>query len=146
MVNSTWTAEHIRRLWWRLEPPARVFPPCDVADLAGLPLDRKLKRLYLVSLAQFRPEKDHALQLRAFARARRRAAAGAGHAADAARRPPAPLQGAPLVVSVVCGWRGLSCPFPVNGAAGAAAIPPLPLPPPKTPASLASKARPPEGL
>ncbi|KAK9831961.1 hypothetical protein WJX81_003478 [Elliptochloris bilobata] len=83
MVNSSWTAGHIARLWWRVEPPLRVFPPCDTAALAALPLDRKLKRLYLVSLAQFRPEKDHAMQLRAFSRARRRAAGCAGHVADA---------------------------------------------------------------
>ena len=42
-----------------------------------LPLDRKLKRLYLVSVAQFRPEKNHALQLRAFALARQQAMAAA---------------------------------------------------------------------
>jgi len=108
MVNSSWTAEHIRRLWWRLEPPARVFPPCDVADLAGLPLDRKLKRLYLVSLAQFRPEKDHALQLRAFARARRRAASGSGHAADAARCPPRRSRGPRSSRHLVCSLRVLS--------------------------------------
>jgi hypothetical protein len=109
MVNSSWTAEHIRRLWWRLEPPARVFPPCDVADLAGLPLDRKLKRLYLVSLAQFRPEKDHALQLRAFARARRRAASGSGHAADAARCPPRRSRGSRPSRRLVCCLLGVVC-------------------------------------
>ena len=85
MVNSSWTAGHIARLWWRVEPPVTVFPPCDTAALAGLPLDRKLKRLYLVSLAQFRPEKDHALQLRALAAARRRAASCGGRVADAVR-------------------------------------------------------------
>lgn len=88
MVNSSWTAGHIARLWWRMEPPATVFPPCDSAALAALPLDRKLKRLYLVSLAQFRPEKNHALQLRAFAAARRRAAGCGGHVADAVRPRP----------------------------------------------------------
>ena len=41
--------------------------------LQDLPLDRKLKRLYLVSVAQFRPEKDHALQLHAYAYARQAA-------------------------------------------------------------------------
>ena len=85
MVNSSWTAGHIAQLWWRVEPPATVFPPCDAAALAALPLDRKLKRLYLVSLAQFRPEKDHALQLRALAAARRRAAGCGGHVAGAVR-------------------------------------------------------------
>lgn len=71
MVNSSWTARHIRQLWWKLEEPHRVFPPCLTADLQKLPLDRKLKHLYLVSVAQFRPEKDHPLQLQAYAEARR---------------------------------------------------------------------------
>ena len=48
-----------------------------------LPLDRKLKRLYLVSVAQFRPEKNHALQLRAFALARQQAVAAAPSPAGA---------------------------------------------------------------
>eukprot|EP00891_Asterochloris_glomerata_P007701 jgi/Astpho2/7701/Aster-02580 len=73
MVNSSWTAGHIAQLWWRWQPPTIVYPPCDTKSLQDLPLDRKLKRLYLVSVAQFRPEKDHALQLRAYAYARQAA-------------------------------------------------------------------------
>lgn len=53
-----------------------MYPPCDTTDLQLLPLDRKLKHLYLVSVAQFRPEKNHRLQLEAFALARQRAAGG----------------------------------------------------------------------
>lgn len=41
----------------RAPPALRVYPPCDTAALLALPLDRKLKRLYLVAVAQFRPEK-----------------------------------------------------------------------------------------
>lgn len=52
MVNSTWTREHIASLWWTLLRPYIVYPPCNVAALAALPLDRKLKCLYMVSLAQ----------------------------------------------------------------------------------------------
>ena len=52
MANSRWTMEHVAQLFWARRPPARVWPPCDTADLAALPLQRKLKRLYLVSLAQ----------------------------------------------------------------------------------------------
>ena len=52
MANSSWTAEHVRRLFLSWAPPVRVYPPCDTADLAALPLERKLKRLYIVSLAQ----------------------------------------------------------------------------------------------
>ena len=74
MVNSSWTRAHIERLWWRLDSPRLVHPPCNTGSLSALPLDRKLKSLYLVSLAQFRPEKNHAKQLRAFALARKKAA------------------------------------------------------------------------
>ena len=52
MANSGWTMEHVAQLFWGRRPPARVWPPCDTAELAALPLQRKLKRLYLVSLAQ----------------------------------------------------------------------------------------------
>lgn len=83
MVNSTWTREHIARLWWQASWPALVYPPCNVIKLASLPLDRKLKSLYLVSLAQFRPEKNHAKQLRAFAAARQHADAQWTHSSEA---------------------------------------------------------------
>lgn len=63
MVNSKWTAAHIRALWAR--EPVVVYPPCPTADLRDLPLDGR-DRL-VVSIAQFRPEKNHELQLRAFA-------------------------------------------------------------------------------
>jgi len=78
MANSSWTADHVSQLFWAWRLPAVVHPPCDTAQLAQLPLQRKLKRLYFVSLAQFRPEKDHSLQLRAFARARKIARAYSG--------------------------------------------------------------------
>ena len=88
MVNSRWTYNHIARLW---RSPARirlVYPPCDTHSLQQLPLLRTrtlndvrqgvgaggVKDGYradvIVSVGQFRPEKDHALQLRAFARFR----------------------------------------------------------------------------
>lgn len=70
IVNSTWTAGHIRQLWWHWKAPTVVFPPCNTLALQQLQLDRKLKRLYLISVAQFRPEKNHRLQLEAFALAR----------------------------------------------------------------------------
>lgn len=76
MVNSRWTKAHIDRLWWARGRPAQlVHPPVDTEQLQQLPLDRRLKRLFLVSVQQFRPEKNHALQLEAWALARRNAAA-----------------------------------------------------------------------
>ena len=57
MVNSSWTQGHIRSLWWghgsrSMGRLSLVFPPVDTEDLQRLPLDRKLKQLYLVSVAQ----------------------------------------------------------------------------------------------
>lgn len=59
VANSSWTAEHVRQLFLAWAPPARVYPPCDTADLSALPLERKLKRLYLVSLAQVQTALQH---------------------------------------------------------------------------------------
>ena len=74
MVNSSWTRRHIAGLWPGHRWPDVVYPPCNTEDLQGLPLNRKLKRMVVLSVSQFRPEKQHALQLRAFARARALAA------------------------------------------------------------------------
>jgi len=43
-----------------------VYPPCDTHALSHLPLERRPS--LLLSLAQFRPEKDHAAQIRMMAR------------------------------------------------------------------------------
>lgn len=84
MVNSSWTKAHIdsilfhdnglldiltyipplvflRPLLATLKPAEIVYPPCDTRELAELPLEGR-DRL-IVSLAQFRPEKDHRTQL-----------------------------------------------------------------------------------
>jgi len=68
MVNSTWTFNHIRALWQATDRTHIVYPPCDTSEFLQLPLDGatgKTKHC-IVSVAQFRPEKDHALQLIAF--------------------------------------------------------------------------------
>lgn len=87
MVNSSWTRGHIERLWWRRRRGSThlVYPPCDTEELQRLPLDRRLKHLFLVSVAQFRPEKNHRLQLEALALARSQAAAGSSTQALAVR-------------------------------------------------------------
>ena len=88
MVNSTWTQRHIRTLWLRTKRSAHiVYPPCDTATLQSLPLLSPVplaeqsavgengksgcRRDMILSVGQFRPEKDHELQLRAFALFRR---------------------------------------------------------------------------
>ena len=63
MVNSTWTKDHIVKLWGRNLGTTVVYPPCNTAALASDNADRTRT---VLSVAQFRPEKDHALQLRAF--------------------------------------------------------------------------------
>eukprot|EP00056_Hartaetosiga_gracilis_P004029 m.70666 g.70666 ORF g.70666 m.70666 type:complete len:529 (+) comp11674_c1_seq1:99-1685(+) len=62
MANSSWTARHIRTLWKFSSTPCNiVYPPCDMNALASLPLDGR--KHVIVSVAQFRPEKNHKLQL-----------------------------------------------------------------------------------
>lgn len=86
MVNSSWTEEHINELWLCPLKTHRVYPPCDVEDLKQMSLDSEITNpqkdgqqesskstgdtkknnvIKIVSVGQFRPEKDHPLQLRA---------------------------------------------------------------------------------
>lgn len=71
MVNSTWTRNHIESLWnTRVHV---VFPPCDVESF-NMIYEKRLSRksnkssgsLNAISIAQFRPEKNHQLQIEAF--------------------------------------------------------------------------------
>ena len=75
MCNSSWTRGHISALW--KSPPRRasfaavVWPPCAVKEieskieLSARSIEREDIVLYI---AQFRPEKNHPLVLRAFAK------------------------------------------------------------------------------
>eukprot|EP00587_Corethron_hystrix_P004485 CAMPEP_0113317104 /NCGR_PEP_ID=MMETSP0010_2-20120614/12129_1 /TAXON_ID=216773 ORGANISM="Corethron hystrix, Strain 308" /NCGR_SAMPLE_ID=MMETSP0010_2 /ASSEMBLY_ACC=CAM_ASM_000155 /LENGTH=408 /DNA_ID=CAMNT_0000173985 /DNA_START=156 /DNA_END=1382 /DNA_ORIENTATION=+ /assembly_acc=CAM_ASM_000155 len=66
MVNSNWTKNHIRSLWKFSKGNTIVlYPPCDTDALESIPL--KGRENMILSIGQFRPEKDHALQLKAFA-------------------------------------------------------------------------------
>jgi alpha-1,2-mannosyltransferase len=80
MVNSSWTMGHIQHLWWghSKDRVALVYPPVDTEGLEQMSLDKgkeaggetrvgALQAPYLVSVAQFRPEKNHRMQLEAFA-------------------------------------------------------------------------------
>lgn len=74
MVNSTWTYGHILSLWAKKEQTSIVYPPCDTKAFMELPIkfgnvsevedDNVFNSV--VSVGQFRPEKDHPLQLRSF--------------------------------------------------------------------------------
>uniref|UniRef100_A0A667XF18 GDP-Man:Man(3)GlcNAc(2)-PP-Dol alpha-1,2-mannosyltransferase n=1 Tax=Myripristis murdjan TaxID=586833 RepID=A0A667XF18_9TELE len=73
MVNSTWTLGHILALWRSPSRTGVVYPPCDVRAFLDVPLDEdededgwEEKCHSIVSVGQFRPEKDHRLQIRAF--------------------------------------------------------------------------------
>ncbi|KAG0001309.1 asparagine-linked glycosylation protein [Entomortierella chlamydospora] len=63
MVNSSWTKGHIDSLW-KIKSTV-VYPPCDTEAFKDFPL--KGRERIIVSVAQFRPEKGHALQLDALA-------------------------------------------------------------------------------
>ena len=94
MVNSTWTLGHILALWRSPSRTSIVYPPCDVRAFLDVPLEEEdeddteegweqlgqelgsveeedgggeYKKCHsIVSVGQFRPEKDHQLQIRAF--------------------------------------------------------------------------------
>lgn len=79
MTNSSWTASHIRTLWGPVRTKRRkpyavsvVFPPCAVDDIINtIPLNAESeakREPTVLYIAQFRPEKNHALLLRSFAR------------------------------------------------------------------------------
>ncbi|CAD6565058.1 MAG: asparagine-linked glycosylation protein [Cyphobasidiales sp. Tagirdzhanova-0007] len=70
MVNSSWTQSHINQLLG-LSIGVRtsayfakiVYPPCDTGALSSLPF--ATRENMILSVAQFRPEKEHSTQLRA---------------------------------------------------------------------------------
>ncbi|XP_050719946.1 GDP-Man:Man(3)GlcNAc(2)-PP-Dol alpha-1,2-mannosyltransferase-like [Eriocheir sinensis] len=70
MVNSSWTHGHISKLWGVNRRTHIVYPPCDTEQFKSLEIipDSEKKIKSLVSIGQFRPEKDHALQLKSFQR------------------------------------------------------------------------------
>lgn len=67
MVNSHWTRDHIISMWRLPQRTHLMFPPCDTSAFQSLSLEQK-QRFTVVSVAQFRPEKDHKTQLLVFKR------------------------------------------------------------------------------
>ncbi|XP_055371937.1 GDP-Man:Man(3)GlcNAc(2)-PP-Dol alpha-1,2-mannosyltransferase [Condylostylus longicornis] len=66
MVNSTWTENHIINLFEATFKTHRVYPPCEVNHLKKLQYTgNDNEKIVIMSLGQFRPEKDHPLQLQA---------------------------------------------------------------------------------
>lgn len=58
--NSTWTYNHMRSIWSC--QTKILYPPCDIQKFLSLPLHSK-KHPNIISIGQFRPEKDHELQI-----------------------------------------------------------------------------------
>ncbi|ODM91836.1 GDP-Man:Man(3)GlcNAc(2)-PP-Dol alpha-1,2-mannosyltransferase [Orchesella cincta] len=68
MVNSSWTEGHILQLWQKPETTFKVYPACDVRafkELVRHDEDQERRSINVVSVAQFRPEKDHQMQIKA---------------------------------------------------------------------------------
>lgn len=78
MCNSSWTAAHIRTIWGpsrrnQTHPePTVIFPPTAVAELeSNIAINAETEATrepIILYIAQFRPEKNHPLLLRSFAR------------------------------------------------------------------------------
>ena len=66
-TNSTWTNGHVNNLWNIPERTFIVYPPCDLKSFLSLKMSEK-RPCYIVSVAQFRPEKDHVLQVKSMKR------------------------------------------------------------------------------
>jgi len=67
-TNSSWTNNHILELWRAPTKTRIIYPPVDTTKLQQIRLDYPRKDI-LVSFAQFRPEKEHDMQLRIWAEA-----------------------------------------------------------------------------
>lgn len=78
MCNSSWTAAHIRTIWGpsrrrqTYEAPTVIFPPTAVTELqSNITVNAETESTrepIILYIAQFRPEKNHPLLLRSFAR------------------------------------------------------------------------------
>jgi alpha-1,2-mannosyltransferase len=65
-TNSSWTHEHMKKLWPRLFDSGKLtklYPPCTVDRLLVLKKPDPSNEINIMSLAQFRPEKQQHLQL-----------------------------------------------------------------------------------
>lgn len=62
MVNSSWTYGHIKDIW-RSRNVSILYPPCDCKAFLDVPSKRLPDECRMVSIGQFRPEKDHKKQI-----------------------------------------------------------------------------------
>lgn len=74
LVNSTWTYNHIKSLWLLAAIQKRihvVFPPCRISgeqNSSTSSNDVGKRERIILSIGQFRPEKDHELQVESLAK------------------------------------------------------------------------------
>jgi len=66
MVNGSWTRGHVDAIWGWPERTRVVYPPCDTSAMEAV-VAATPRQPWMLSVAQFRPEKDHQLQVRSFA-------------------------------------------------------------------------------
>ncbi|EPZ33347.1 Glycosyl transferase, family 1 domain-containing protein [Rozella allomycis CSF55] len=71
LVNSTWTHNHIIELWQNPEKTHIVYPPCGIEKLINIDIV-KPRNPIILSIGQFRKEKNHQLQIEAFAKSNAR--------------------------------------------------------------------------
>lgn len=61
-TNGSWTDNHIKAMWGSSNV-TKIYPPCDTTDIMNKVSITSPRKNILVSFAQFRPEKQHSLQL-----------------------------------------------------------------------------------
>jgi alpha-1,2-mannosyltransferase len=73
LVNSTWTFNHVQSLWWFTALTKRIhiaFPPCRISSSSQSSDNQnshEQRKRTVLSIGQFRPEKDHELQIESLA-------------------------------------------------------------------------------
>ncbi|OOF97017.1 glycosyltransferase family 4 protein [Aspergillus carbonarius ITEM 5010] len=97
MCNSSWTSAHIRTIWGparqanTYRDPTVIFPPTAVSELESTitvtPESENTRQPLILYIAQFRPEKNHPLLLRSFARFLQERRKRQGEAADPQSEP-----------------------------------------------------------
>lgn len=64
LCNSSWTFNHIKGLWKGCRQRSILYPPCDLSPFLTLERPEPAESEFVIlSLSQFRPEKNHRLQL-----------------------------------------------------------------------------------
>lgn len=63
--NSSWTGNHVQKLWKGHEIKI-LHPPCNIIENLNFSVDKRSNSI--LSLSQFRPEKNQALQIEIFSK------------------------------------------------------------------------------